>query len=211
MVLLEGDGPLPPDDTALFSSDDPYALFDAWYEEAKGTDEDYPNAMQLATVDADGLPDLRTVLLKGRDEGFVFYTNTTSAKGRALAEHPKAALNFYWKSLQRQVRLRGLVAPVSDAEADAYFATRPKGSQIGAWASAQSQPLDARATLEAEVARLEELYKDQEVPRPPHWSGYRVTPLQMEFWRERPYRLHDRLVFSRSDAAEPWTSARLYP
>ena len=174
--------------------------------------------MALATLDRDGMPDVRMVLLKGLDgddartkRGFVFYTNFESAKGQELATHPKAALLFHWKSLRRQVRIRGGVSVVSDAEADAYFATRARGSQLGAWASAQSRPLDSRATLERAVAATSETYADRPVPRPPHWSGFRVTPLAIEFWHDRPFRLHERTVFRRPSPDAGWLRTALYP
>jgi pyridoxamine 5'-phosphate oxidase len=178
-------------------------------EEAEPVD---PEAMALATVDAEGLPNVRTVLLKGADErGFVFYTNRDSAKGNELAASPQAALLFYWKSLGRQIRLRGPVDPATDAEADAYFATRHKESQIGACASLQSRPLASRAVLEAEVARLTESFGAGAVPRPHHWGGYRLIPLEIEFWRSGAFRLHDRIVFRRGAPRQPWTKTRLYP
>lgn len=189
---------------------DPFDLFDAWFAEAAASEPNDPNAMSLATVDEAGMPDVRTVLLKGHDHGgFVFYTNLQSAKGRELAATPKAALLFHWKTLRRQVRVRGPVAQVSDAEADAYFASRPRGSRLGAWASLQSSPLDSRATLEARVAEMEARHPGEDVPRPPHWSGFRLTPVEIEFWRDGAYRLHDRFLFTR--AGEGWRVRRLYP
>ncbi len=191
---------------------DPFVLFDGWFEEAARREPNDPNAMALATVAADGLPDVRMVLLKGVDDGgFVFYTNLDSAKGEQLAAGSGAALVFHWKSLRRQVRVRGPVSRVSDAAADAYFATRARGSQVGAWASAQSRPLESRHALEAAVARHGLKFGLGEVPRPPHWSGFKVTPLAMEFWRSSRFRLHDRLQFTRTSPAEPWTNRRLYP
>lgn len=191
---------------------DPFALFDSWLSDAVHSEVNDPNAMSLATVDDNGLPNARIVLLKGVDErGFVFYTNTESAKGRELAAHPKAALIFHWKSLRRQVRVRGLVERVSDAEADAYYSTRPRGSRIGAWASQQSRPLPERRVLEEAVRAFEDKYPGEDIPRPPHWSGFRIVPLAMEFWHDRPYRLHDRLVFERANATEIWRIFRLYP
>jgi pyridoxamine 5'-phosphate oxidase len=170
-----------------------------------------PDATALATVDADGLPNVRMVLMKGwGPEGFVFYTNRESVKGRELDASGKAALVILWKSLARQVRMRGPVSPVSAAESDAYFASRPRGARIGAWASQQSQPLESREALERAVARAEQKYAG-EVPRPPHWIGYRLTPLSVEFWAEQPYRLHDRIVFSRTAMGAPWSRRRLYP
>jgi pyridoxamine 5'-phosphate oxidase len=195
---------------ALLSADDPMALFADWLAEAVKTEPNDPNAMALATVDADGLPDVRMVLLKDAGPGgFVFYTNIESAKGRQLAGDPKAALLFHWKSLRRQVRVRGPVERVTDAEADAYFATRARSSQIGAWASDQSQALPERLALEKRIAEQALKFGLGRIPRPPHWSGYRVRPQAIEFWRDRPFRLHERLVFER--AGEAWTNHRLYP
>ncbi|MFG1191379.1 pyridoxamine 5'-phosphate oxidase [Xanthobacter flavus] len=193
-------------------SSEPFRLFAEWLEEAGKSEPNDPNAMTLATVDEDGLPDARMVLLKGLDErGFVFFTNTGSAKGRELIAHPKAALVFHWKSLRRQVRVRGPVELVSDAEADAYFATRPRLSQIGAWASKQSHPLEGRFALEAAVATTTAKYALGSVPRPPHWTGFRILPVAIEFWHDRPFRLHDRVVFRRAGEGEAWTKTRLYP
>lgn len=191
---------------------EPFALFAAWMEEAKRSEPNDPNAMALATAGADGFPDVRMVLLKGFDEsGFVFFTNLESAKARELKERPQAALVFHWKSLRRQVRVRGAVTPVSDAEADAYFATRPRLAQIGAWASKQSSPLESRLAFEGAVARVTARYPVGTIPRPPFWSGFRVAPLAMEFWHDRPFRLHDRIAFTRRASNEPWTKTRLYP
>ena len=196
---------------------DPFALFAVWFDLAKQTEINDPNAMALASVDADGLPDVRIVLLKGLDgvsvpnQGFVFYTNTTSTKGRELLAHPKAAIAFHWKSLRRQVRARGTVTLVSDAEADAYYATRPRGSQIGAWASDQSKPLSSRSVFEDQIAFQERRFGPGIIPRPPHWTGFRLTPLQIEFWQDRPFRLHDRIVAQRTSVGEPWETTRLYP
>jgi pyridoxamine 5'-phosphate oxidase len=191
---------------------DPFALFADWMADASKTEPNDPNAMSLATVDADGLPDVRMVLLKGVDaRGFVFYTNTMSAKGLELGGDPKAALLFHWKSLRRQVRVRGPVEAVTAEEADAYFASRPRGSQIGAWASDQSRELPDRLALERRVAEFGLKFGIGKVPRPPHWSGYRVLPQAIEFWRDRPFRLHERLAYSRAAPDAPWTVARLYP
>jgi pyridoxamine 5'-phosphate oxidase len=196
---------------------EPFALFEAWFAEARAHEPNDPNAMALATVDADGLPNVRMTLLKGVDadgselRGFVFYTNFESAKGREILASKKAALSFHWKSLRRQVRLRGLVSIVSDAEADAYFATRPRGSRLGAWASQQSRPLESRFALEKAVAMVTARYPIGEIPRPPYWSGFRLTPLEMEFWHDRPFRLHERIQFRRAHPGEPWAKQRLYP
>lgn len=192
-------------------ADDPFVVFDAWLAEAGASEPNDPNAMALATVDGDGLPDVRMVLLNGFDRrGFVFYTNVGSAKGRELAAQPKAAAVWHWKSLRRQIRARGPVEQVSPAEADAYFATRPRLSRIGAWASAQSQPLGSRAELEQAVADREAEFDGVEPPRPPHWTGFRLIPISIEFWQDKPFRLHDRAVFGRR-ADGGWTRTRLYP
>jgi len=194
----------------IFDREDPFALFADWFADAKVKEPNDPNAMALATADATGLPDVRMVLLKDFDtEGFVFYTNLESAKGLQISANPQAALCFHWKSLRRQVRLRGSVTPVSDEEADAYFASRARDSRIGAWASKQSRPLESRFALEKAVARTAARFGVGSVPRPEHWSGFRLAPVHFEFWRDRPFRLHDRLVFDRSDAG--WTTNRLYP
>jgi pyridoxamine 5'-phosphate oxidase len=191
---------------------DPFALFDEWMADAKKSEPNDPNGMALATVDEEGLPNVRMVLLKGIDaSGFVFYTNFESQKGQELLATMKAALCFHWKSLRRSVRIRGLVETVSDAEADAYFNSRPRDSRIGAWASQQSRPLESRFALETAVAMHTAKFGLGEVPRPPQWSGFRVKPLSIEFWHDRPFRLHDRLVFRRADASGSWSKARLYP
>ncbi len=192
---------------------DPFPLFEEWFAEAQAGEVNDPNAMTLASVDATGLPDARIVLLNARDRrGFVFFTNFGSAKGAELLAHPQAALLFHWKSLRRQVRLRGPVEIVSPAEADAYFATRPRISQIGAHASLQSRPLAGRDALMARVESLEQsLPAGEPVPRPEHWGGFRLVPEQMEFWKDGAFRLHDRVLFTRPDAAAPWTRQRLYP
>lgn len=192
--------------------DDPLALFSTWLKAAGESEPNDPGATALASVDEDGLPDVRMVLLKGFDErGFVVYTNFESAKGRQILASRKAAMCFHWKSLRRQVRLRGSVEIVSDDEADAYFAERPRGSQIGAWASDQSRPLDSRAVLEERVAELGERYGDGEIPRPDRWSGFRLVPIQIEFWQDGQFRLHDRAVFRRKEPGAPWAVERLYP
>jgi pyridoxamine 5'-phosphate oxidase len=193
-------------------ADEPFRLFAAWLEQATGSEPRDPTAMTLATVDADGLPNARMVLLKGVDErGFVFYTNRDSQKGRELDAHPLAALVFHWKSLNKQVRVRGDVERVTDAEADAYFASRPKQAQIGAWASKQSSPLESRIAFEKAVAIYAAKYALGEVPRPPYWSGYRIVPLRIEFWQDRPFRLHDRIEFVRTTPDASWSKTRLYP
>jgi pyridoxamine 5'-phosphate oxidase len=194
------------------TANEPFAPFDAWMWQAKEHETRDPDAIALATVDAEGMPNVRMVLLKGwGPEGFVFYTNRQSTKGGELDAQRKAALVIYWKTLSRQVRARGPVAPVSDAESDAYFASRPRGAQVGAWASEQSRPIASRDVLEAAVAKVEQKYRDKPVPRPAHWIGYRLVPLSIEFWAEQPYRLHDRIVFSRADSAAPWSRRRLSP
>lgn len=192
------------------STTDPFAQFDTWFQEAAAAEATLPEAMTLATVSADGRPSTRMVLLKGHGrDGFVFYTNFNSAKGQELLGNPHASLCFHWKTLRRQVRIDGPAAPVSDAEADAYFASRPRGSQIGAWASEQSAPVDSRAVLEDRVRDLEAEYDGRDVPRPPHWSGFRLVPARIEFWTDRPDRLHDRLVFDRD--GDEWREVRLQP
>ncbi len=191
---------------------DPFEHFAAWLAQAEATEPNDPNAMALATADDTGLPDVRMVLLKGADaQGFVFYTNTLSNKGLQLAANSQAAAVLHWKSLRRQVRFRGPVSRVSDAEADAYFASRPRDSRIGAWASAQSRPLESRFALEKAVAREAARFGLGDVPRPSHWHGYRIAPLSLEFWQDKPFRLHDRLVFSRPNLESAFTTVRLYP
>jgi len=194
------------------AADDPLRLFSAWLKEASASEPRDPTAMTLATVDADGAPNARMVLLKGLDErGFVFYTNKDSQKGRELDARPAAALMFHWKSLNRQIRIRGPAESVTDAEADAYFATRPKQAQIGAWASKQSFPLESRLAFEKAVALYAAKYAIGSVPRPPRWSGYRILPMLIEFWQDRPFRLHDRVEFRRAALDAPWVKTRLYP
>ena len=194
------------------AAEEPFRLFAAWLDEASASEPRDPTAMTLATVDADGLPNARMVLLKDADErGFVFYTNKTSQKGRELDACPKAALVFHWKSLNKQVRVRGLVEHVTEAEADAYFASRAKQAQIGAWASKQSTPLESRLAFEKAIALYATKYAIGTVPRPKHWSGYRIVPSAIEFWQERPFRLHDRIEFRRSAPGGPWSKTRLYP
>lgn len=193
-------------------ADEPMRLFAAWLGDATQSEPRDPTAMTLATVDKDGLPNARMVLLKGADEqGFVFYTNTESQKGNELAAHAKAALVFHWKSLNRQVRVRGAVERVTPEEADAYFATRPKQAQIGAWASQQSRPLESRLAFEKAIAVNAAKYALGTVPRPQHWSGFRIVPSSIEFWHDRPFRLHDRIVFKRDHPGAPWRKTRLYP
>lgn len=191
---------------------DPFALFETWFAEAKKSEPNDPNAMALSTVDAEGMPNSRMVLLNGRDgEDFVFYTNTQSQKGEELLAQPKAALLFHWKSLRRQVRIRGAVTVVSDEMADAYFQSRPRDSRIGAWASQQSRPLESRFALEKAVAIQAAKFGVGTIPRPPHWTGFRISPVYLEFWRDGAFRLHDRVVFRRVQVGEPWARARLYP
>jgi pyridoxamine 5'-phosphate oxidase len=191
---------------------EPFNLFAEWLRAAEASEPNDPNAMALATAADDGLPNVRMVLLKGFDpDGFVFYTNTGSQKGSELAVNKQASAVLHWKSLRRQVRLRGPVGHVSEQEADAYFASRARDSRIGAWASQQSRPLDSRATLEQAVAREADRFGDGEVPRPPHWTGYRIAPVYLEFWSDRPFRLHERLVFTRATPGDRWRRGLLYP
>lgn len=191
-------------------ADDPFALFDAWLQEAEAGEPNDPNAMALATVDAAGQPSVRMVLLKGHGpDGFVFYTNRESRKAADLAAVPKAGLLFHWKSLRRQIRIDGTVERVGDAESDAYFATRGRDSRLGAWASDQSRPLDTRETFEARFAAMQARFEGQDVPRPPHWGGYRVVPDRIEFWQDRAHRLHERRLFTRD--GDDWTEGLLYP
>ena len=189
---------------------DPFSLFAQWLEEAEAAEPNDPTAMALATVDGDGLPNVRMVLLKAHGEaGFVFYTNVDSAKGRELSQSGKAAVCFHWKSLRRQVRIRGPIERVTDAEADAYFRSRPRGSRIGAWASKQSHPLESRFALERAVATYTAKYAVGGVPRPDYWTGFTIRPVEIEFWRDRPFRLHDRIAFRSVDGG--WKTTRLYP
>ncbi|MEK1850413.1 MAG: pyridoxamine 5'-phosphate oxidase [Phyllobacterium sp.] len=191
---------------------EPFALFEEWLAEATKTEPNDPNAVALATVDEEGLPDVRMVLLKGFDsQGFVFYTNFESQKGREILGSMKAAMCFHWKTLRRQVRIRGPVEIVTEEEADAYYATRPRGSRIGAWASKQSRPLESRFALEKAVAEYTARYAIGEIPRPAYWSGFRIRPTSIEFWHDRPFRLHDRVVFSREAPDGNWNKTRLYP
>lgn len=189
---------------------EPFSLFGTWMKDAEAAEVNDPNALALATVDADGLPNVRMVLLKGFDaDGFVFYTNYESRKGTELLGQKKAAMVFHWKSLRRQIRIRGDVEPVTDAEADVYFDSRARGSRIGAWASKQSRPLEGRYALEKAVAEYTLKFGIGAIPRPPHWSGFRLKPISIEFWHDRPFRLHDRVEFRR--AGEGWEKIRMYP
>ena len=197
--------------TGDFTEDnEPFSLFGTWLKEAEASEPNDPNALALATVDSDGLPNARMVLLKSFDmDGFVFFTNYESRKGQELLGQKKAAMVFHWKSLRRQVRVRGPVEPVSDAEANAYFETRARGSRIGAWASRQSRPLESRFALEKAVGEYTMKFGIGHIPRPAHWSGFRLRPVSIEFWADRPFRLHDRVEFTR--AGEGWEKVRMYP
>lgn len=191
-------------------SPEPFSLFQSWMDEATKSELNDPNAMALATVDASGMPDVRMVLLKGFDEqGFVFYTNSGSQKGQEMAANMKAAVVFHWKSLRRQVRVRGVVSLVTPEEADEYFHSRPRQSQIGAWASQQSRPLESKMALEAAVVKYAAKFGVSQIPRPDYWNGYRITPQDLEFWHDRPFRLHERITFTR--AVDGWQKTRLYP
>jgi len=193
-------------------ADDPFALFDAWFAEARASEPNDPEAMALATADADGRPSVRIVLLKAvdRDTGFTFHTNSRGRKGREMANNANVALVLHWKSLRRQVRIEGRVAGASDAESDAYFATRGRQSQLSAWASDQSQPLDSRQELEDRQAAMDEKFAAGDVPRPPHWHGYRVDPRSIEFWSDGAHRLHQRRLFTRTEDGG-WSECLLYP
>ncbi|KQN27823.1 pyridoxamine 5'-phosphate oxidase [Sphingomonas sp. Leaf38] len=191
-------------------SDDPFTLFDSWYAEARESEPNDPNAVALATADAEGRPSVRMVLLKGHGpDGFVIYTNRESRKAGELAANPQGALLFHWKSLRRQIRIEGPVTHAADAESDAYFASRGRDSRIGAWASDQSRPLDSRETFEHRVAAMTAKFEGQDVPRPPHWGGYRIVPTRIEFWQDRAHRLHERRVFTRDGGS--WTEGLLFP
>ena len=194
------------------AAEDPLSLFQLWLAEAEKSEGLDPEAMAVATVDASGMPNVRMILLKGADErGFVFYTNCESAKGMEIAGNPRAALLLYWKGLGRQIRIRGTIEPATDAEADAYFATRHRESRIGAWASKQSRPLVSRAALEDTLARYTKEFEGRDVQRPAYWRGYRVHPIEIEFWQNGDFRLHDRIVFRRQSPDGPWSKTRLNP
>ncbi len=199
-------------DQPPIDGDDPFHLFGEWFDLAQASEPADANAMTLATTGFDGMPDCRMVLLKGADtDGFVFYTNLESRKGGQLAENARAALCFHWKSLQRQVRIQGLVSAVSDEEADAYYQSRDRSSRIGAWASRQSRPMEGRFELEKAIAVETAKHAVGHIPRPPFWSGYRIAPVRVEFWRHGAFRLHDRLIFARGQTTDPWETARLFP
>lgn len=196
----------------MMTATNPLALFDSWFADARASEPNDPNAMTVATVDSDGMPSARMVLLKEHGpNGFTFYTNLTSRKGQELAANPQAALLFHWKSLRRQIRINGTVTQVEDATADTYFATRARDSQIGAWASDQSHRLDSRDYFLDRLAEMEARFKDRDVPRPPHWSGLRVAPKRFEFWQDREYRLHERRLFLPDEDGGGWSEGLLYP
>ena len=208
--MLDTIAPVTPKADPIARASDPFRLFENWLAEAKETEPNDPNAMTVATVGADGMPSARIVLLKALDDqGFTFYTNKQSRKGDDLRAHSRAALLFHWKTRRRQVRVEGAVEDVTEAEADAYFASRARISRLGALASDQSRPLPSRAVLEERVAELDARFPGDSVPRPAHWSGYRVVPARMEFWQDMPYRLHDRRVYTR--VGNGWATEALYP